>query len=444
MLKSVAYEPRMEVVDNYRLTIGERQYVPIVIGGMGVDISTAELALEACRLGGIGNISDAMSPFVSDRKFNTSFSKKKSEQSSPPENGKAANCRFDLEDLLSAQRTHVQSVMEKKQGDGAIWVNVMEKLTMGDPLGTLRARLIGALDAGADGITLSAGLHNHSMRLMSEHPRFRDAELGIIVSSARALRIFLRSASRVNRLPDFVVVEGPLAGGHLGFGPDWEKYELTKLVGEVLAFLRKEDLHIPVIPAGGIFTGGDAVNFLRQGASGIQVATRFTVSKECGLPAKVKQRYFEADESDVVVTCASPTGYLLRMLATSPCLHSPKKRPACPSFGYVLDKEGKCPYIDEFDAIKNNPAAAKATPAFDGKICLCMHFSKHNCWTCGHYVYRLKDTTIRNADGTYQLPSAAHIFHDYQYSAEHAISLPESEDEQTSVERLQVNQERHP
>jgi nitronate monooxygenase len=82
-------------------------------------------------------------------------------------------------------------------------------------------RLASALDAGVDGITLSAGLHLGSFALMEDHPRFRDAKLGMIVSSLRALQLFLRKNARLNRLPDFVVIEGPLAGGHLGFGMDW-------------------------------------------------------------------------------------------------------------------------------------------------------------------------------------------------------------------------------
>ena len=67
----------MKCVDDFRLKFGNRELVPIVIGGMGVDISSAELALEAARLGGIGHISDAMVPTVSDRRFNTDFVKEK-------------------------------------------------------------------------------------------------------------------------------------------------------------------------------------------------------------------------------------------------------------------------------------------------------------------------------------------------------------------------------
>ncbi|MCB0332579.1 MAG: nitronate monooxygenase [Bdellovibrionales bacterium] len=405
-------------LDNYRLSLNGKNFVPIMIGGMGVDISTVELALEAARLGGIGHISDAMSPFVSDRRFKTHFSKTKADANKECAGDlDKSSVHFCLNDLREAQQNLVRSAMENKQGDGAIFINIMEKLTMADPLPSLEARLLTALDEGIDGITLSAGLHNNSLRMMENHKRFRDVLLGPIVSSARALRIFLRSAKRSNRLPDYIVVEGPLAGGHLGFGLDWKKYQLETIVDEVLAFLKENDLNIPVIPAGGIFTGTDATSYIHRGASGVQVATRFTVAKECGLPDVVKQKYFKAKEEEVVVNTVSPTGYPIRMLTTSPCLSSNIK-PQCEPFGYVLEK-GKCQYLDAYQETPCD-AEGKKLPV-EGKICLCHHFSKHNCYTCGHYVYRLKDTTTKLADGTYLIPTAEEVFKDYQFSRNHEV-----------------------
>src|SRR4030067_92075 len=127
----------------------------------------------------------------------------------------------------------------------------MEKLTMNSPRETLRTRLCSALDAGIDGITLAAGLHLGSFTLMEEHPRFRDAQLGIIVSSLRALQLFLRKNAKLNLLPDFIVVEGPLAGGHLGFGLDWAQYDLRTIFAEGQQYLQAEKTGIPGIPAGG-------------------------------------------------------------------------------------------------------------------------------------------------------------------------------------------------
>jgi nitronate monooxygenase len=377
----------MDIVDNYRLRFGSAEFVPIIVGGMGVDISTAELALEACRLGGIGHISDAMSPFVSDRKFNTKFTKAKStEHRKSRDTLDKSEVKFKLRLLREAQFKFVSNTMARKTGGGAIFINVMEKLTMAAPGDTLRTRLAAALDGGIDGITLSAGLHTGTLRLIEEHPRFRDVKIGIIVSSVRALKIFLRSAARVRRLPDYVIVEGPLAGGHLGFGQDWREYELRTIVGEVLEFLRKEELDIAVVPAGGVFTGTDAVEYLQAGAAAVQVATRFTITHECGLPAKAKQTYFGAREQDVFVSTVSPTGYPLRLLKVSPCLDSNIK-PQCEPLGYILARDGSCQYLNAYEKTPVDENGKKL-PVRD-KICLCYHFSKHNCYTCGHYVYRL-------------------------------------------------------
>jgi nitronate monooxygenase len=298
----------------------------------------------------------------------------------------------------------------------------MEKLTMGAPGDTLRARLIGAMDGGIDGLTLSAGLHIGSLKLIEDHPRFRDVKIGPIVSSVRALKIFLKSAMRLKRLPDYVVVEGPLAGGHLGFGDDWREYDLRQIVAEIVAFLKEEELDIPVIAAGGVFTGTDAVSYLRMGAAAVQVATRFTVTSECGLPARIKQDYFRAEEADLVVSGVSPTGYPIRLLSYSPCFTSNIK-PQCEAFGYLLSREGTCAYLDAYEATGLDEKGNKLP--VQGKVCLCYHFSKFNCYTCGHYVYRLKDTTHRLSDGRYQVLSAEHVFRDYQFSTEHRVALPE-------------------
>jgi nitronate monooxygenase len=410
-------------VDNYRFRLGQFDLVPIVIGGMGVDISTTELALAAVRLGGVGHVSDAMVQHVSDRKYETHFTKAKSEKHRRTRDGfDKTTVKFDLEHLHQAQVNHVRHTMDRKHGPGAVFINVMEKLTMGAPGDTLRARLRGAMDGGIDGITLSAGLHIGSLKLIEDHPRFRDVKIGPIVSSVRALKIFLKSATRVDRLPDYIVVEGPLAGGHLGFGDDWREYDLRNIVAEILAFLRAEKLDIPVIPAGGIFTGTDAVSYLQMGAAALQVATRFTVTAECGLPARVKQEYYRATEDDLVVSGVSPTGYPIRLLSYSPCFESNIK-PQCEAFGYLLSREGTCTYLDAYEA---TPVDAKGHKLpVQGKVCLCYHFSKFNCYTCGHYVYRLKDTTHRLADGRYQVLTAEHVFRDYQFNTQNRIALPE-------------------
>ena len=413
----------MKRVDDFRLMFGKKEYVPIMVGGMGVDISTAELALEAARLGGIGHISDAMVPDVSDRRFDTSFVKDKTRfYKHNIDNSDKSLIKFDLGVLADATRRHVEATMEAKRGDGLIFVNCMEKLTMNGPRETLQVRMASALDAGIDGITLSAGLHLGSFGLIADHPRFRDAKLGIIVSSVRALHIFLRKNARLNRLPEYVIVEGPLAGGHLGFGMDWAQYDLATIIAEVVEYLKIEQLNIPVVAAGGIFTGSDAVSFLENGSAAVQVATRFTVANECGLPDDVKQEYFRASEDDIVVNTISPTGYPMRMLKNTPAIGA-GIRPNCEAYGYLLDGNGGCAYITAYNIeVALHPNSKNLS--VKEKTCLCTHMRNFNCWTCGQTTYRLKDTTKRLEDGSYQTLSAEHIFKDYQFSVDQKVALP--------------------
>ncbi len=413
----------MKRVDDFRLRFGNRELVPIMIGGMGVDISTAELALEAARLGGVGHISDAMIKTVSDRRFKTHYVKDKLKRFKyNVASSEKAEVQFDLGLVAEATRMHIGRTMEAKRGDGMIFINCMEKLTMNAPRETLRVRLATALDSGIDGITLAAGLHLGSFALIEDHPRFRDAKLGIIVSSLRALQLFLRKSARTNRLPDYVVIEGPLAGGHLGFGMDWAQYDLRTIVTEIQQYLQAEHLDIPVIPAGGIFTGSDAVSYLETGSAAVQVATRFTVANECGLPEDVQQEYFKASEDDIEVNGISPTGYPMRMLKNSPAIGD-GIRPNCEAYGYLLDANGNCAYITAYNREVALHPGAKKVSVLD-KTCLCTQMRNFDCWTCGHYTYRLKDTSRRNEDGSYQLLSAEHIFHDYQYSVDNKIALP--------------------
>lgn len=416
----------MKALDDHRLRLGRHELVPIMIGGMGVDISSSDLALEAARLGGVGHISDAMVKTVTDRRYKTKYVKaKQAMYKANVESMDKSGVKFSLGDLAEATRMHVERTMSRKTGTGLVFINCMEKLTMNAPKETLAVRLASALDAGIDGITLAAGLHLGSFALIEDHPRFRDAKLGIIVSSLRALQLFLKKNSRLNRLPDYVVVEGPLAGGHLGFGMDWAQYDLATIVAEIRDWLRQEQLDIPLIPAGGIFTGSDAVRFIEAGASAVQVATRFTVTRECGLPDEIKQEYFKAAEDDIEVNQISPTGYPMRMIKASPGIGD-GIRPNCEAYGYLLDANGKCAYVTAWNREVAAHPGEKRVSVLD-KTCLCTHMRNFEIWTCGQSAWRLKDTSHRRDDGTWQLLSAEHVFRDYQFSTDGHISLPQPE-----------------
>jgi nitronate monooxygenase len=398
---------------DYRATIGGSEYLPLMIGGMGVDISTSAMVLEAARLGCIAHLSDAMVPAVCDKNFGTTFTKNKVERYHLLQETEFVQDRipqFDIHDYYLAQKMYIADTVEKKRGTGGVFVNCMEKLQIGSTLEFLEVRLKASLDAGVDGITLSAGLHTHSTRLMSNHPRFRDAKIGIVVSSWRALKLFLRAAGRMDRLPDYIVVEGPLAGGHLGFGDDWAQYSLKEIVTDIMENLKKEELNIPVISAGGIFDVNDALFFLKMGVVAVQVATRFAITQESGLSDTAKQTFFEAEEKDVFVASVSPTGYPIRLLHSSPCLNS-NIPPQCQSLGYAMSAKGQCQYIDAYNATGISESGKKL-PVTE-KICLCRHIGRYDTWTCGSNVVRLKETVARNDEGIYLQPTTEQIIREY-------------------------------
>ncbi|HEU5337787.1 MAG TPA: nitronate monooxygenase, partial [Sulfuricaulis sp.] len=205
-------------------------------------------------------------------------------------------------------------------------------------------------------------------------------------------------------------------------GMDWSQYDLKTIVDEIIQYLKQENLDIPVIPAGGIFTGSDAVEFFEAGAAAVQVATRFTVTKECGLPDKVKQEYFNAKEEDIEVNLISPTGYPMRMLKKSPAIGA-GIRPNCEAYGYLLDASGNCAYIEAYNRELDKHPDEENISVMD-KTCLCTHMRNFDCWTCGHYTYRLKDTSRQLPDGSYQLLNAEDVFKDYLFSKDHLIALP--------------------
>jgi nitronate monooxygenase len=166
---------------------------------------------------------------------------------------------------------------------------------------------------------------------------------------------------------------------------------------------------------------------MEMGAAGVQVATRFTVTKECGLPDDIKQEYFKASEDDIEVNEISPTGYPMRMIKSSPGIGD-GIRPNCEAYGYLLDANGRCAYVTAYNREVAAHPGEKRITVMD-KTCLCTHMRNFEIWTCGHLTWRLKDTTVKRADGSYQLLSAQHVFEDYQFSSNNQIRLPEPEPE---------------
>ena len=151
-------------------------------------------------------------------------------------------------------------------------------------------------------------------------PKFlngQDIKLIPVVSSAKALALIIkRWKGRYNKLPDAVIVEGYKAGGHLGYSAeslaDNTAMELEDIVSQVVELANSFEQKIPVIAAGGIFDGGDIAKFLKLGASGVQMATRFVCTEECDAHINFKQAYINAKEGD-----CSPSGEMAQYSSLS-------------------------------------------------------------------------------------------------------------------------------
>jgi nitronate monooxygenase len=255
--------------------------VPVVQGGMGVGVSLSGLASAVARAGAIGVIAAAGIGVL------------RSDAIRSAAGGDVRGLRTEIRKARSAT-------------DGIIGVNVMVVLS------EYSALAAAAVAEGADIIFSGAGLPLDLPSYLRPGCRTR---LVPIVSSARAFRIIAtRWLTRFQYAPDAVVVEGPRAGGHLGFKReqiDDPDYALEKLLPPVVEEARRIGLEcgktIPVVAAGGVYTGGDIHRFMRMGAAGVQMATRFVGTHECDAAPGFKQAYIDAREDDVVII-QSPVG----------------------------------------------------------------------------------------------------------------------------------------
>jgi nitronate monooxygenase len=264
--------------------------VPIIQGGMGVGISLSGMASAVANEGGIGVIAAAMAG-IHEPDIAT--------------NPTEANIRV--------LRNEIRKARQKTKG--VLGVNIMVALTDYDTL------VQTSIEEGIDVIFSGAGLP-------LDLPKFRlngsKTKLVPIISSARAGKILCQKWwSRFKVLPDAFVVEGPLAGGHIGFKADQiddPKYRLEQLIPEVLEAVKPfETSHgkpIPVIAAGGIYTGQDIRRFLDIGAAGVQMGTRFVATYECDADPAFKEAYVNAREKDMVII-KSPVGLPGRAICNS-------------------------------------------------------------------------------------------------------------------------------
>ena len=229
-------------------------------------------------------------------------------------------------------------VAEAKAGGGYAGINIMVALQR-DYEASVRA----ALEAGADAIVSGAGLPLSLPAIQ----KARDTALIPIVSSARALALICRRWERQHYRPDAVVLEGPLAGGHLGFRADQVELEenaLERLLPPVKEVARAHG-DFPVIVAGGIYSHADIRRFLALGADGVQLGTRFLATQESSAPAAYKEAVLRARPEDILVASdpGSPCGLPFRVLRESPMYQSAlvRARPPKCTKGYVLLKDAQ-------------------------------------------------------------------------------------------------------
>jgi nitronate monooxygenase len=294
--------------------------VPIIQGGMGVGISLSGLSSAVANQGGIGVISAAMIGV---------------DEPDVAKNPVQAHIR--------ALKNEIQKAREMTSG--ILGVNIMVALTnFADMVKT-------SIQEGIDIIFSGAGLPFDLPKYLTDESR---TKLVPIISSARAAKIICKKwLSKFNYLPDGFVVEGPLAGGHLGFKNEQlndPAFKLENLVEEVIEAVKPfEQEHgepIPIIAAGGIYTGEDICRFLKLGAAGVQLGTRFVATHECDADIKFKQAFIDSREEDIMVI-KSPVGMPGRALRNEflEDVEQGKKKPfKCPYHCIVTCDYTKSPY----------------------------------------------------------------------------------------------------
>ena len=264
------------------LNIGDLKIrVPIIQGGMGIGISLSKLASAVANMGGVGIIS-TVGIGVTGKQHNLGWKK--------------GNIEGVKQEIRKA----------RELSSGVLGVNIMSVLT------DFSEMVKTSIDEGIDIIFSGAGL---PLDLPSYLYKGVKTKLVPIVSSGRAASIITQKwKQNYDYLPDAFVVEGPKAGGHLGFKAnalEEASNTLENLVAEVVKVAadikEKFNKEVPVIAAGGIFNGKDILDIMKQGASAVQLGTRFVATEECDASEEFKQAYVDATEEDIQII-KSPVG----------------------------------------------------------------------------------------------------------------------------------------
>lgn len=265
------------------LTIGDLiAKVPVIQGGMGVGISRSSLAGAVAKAGGIGVVSGAQVGYDEDD-FETNT----------------------LEANLRALKKHIVKAKETAKS-GIIGVNLMVAMNY------YEEHAKAAIEAGVDLIISGAGLPMQLPKIVKDSK----VKIAPIVSTSKAASVILKMWDRKDKTTaDMIIVEGPKAGGHLGYSNDELEdidaidydSEFVKIIDIAKEYEKKFDKDIPVIAAGGIFTGDDVLKYINMGGSGVQVGTKFVGTHECDAALEFKMSYINAKEEDVNIV-KSPVG----------------------------------------------------------------------------------------------------------------------------------------
>ncbi len=273
----------MDIMKYRELKIGNlTAKIPLIQGGMGVGVSLSRLAGAVAKAGGIGIISTAQIGY-----------REPDYEKNPVE----ANLR--------AVGTEIQKAKELA-GGGIVGVNIMVATRY------YERYVEAACKAGADLIISGAGLPVDLPKLTEGY----DVKIAPIVSSVKSVGVIMKMwEHKYNRLPDLVVIEGPKAGGHLGFKPEEVegitetdyKAEICRIMAAVDEYADRHNQWIPVVVAGGISTSEEINEMLELGADGVQVASRFVTTYECDASQEYKDAYLKAKEEDIIIV-KSPVG----------------------------------------------------------------------------------------------------------------------------------------
>lgn len=253
--------------------------IPIIQGGMGVGVSLGNLAGHVAKNGGMGVISTAH-PGYREEDF--------------LKNTKQANVR--------ALKQEIKKAKDISNGKGIVAINAMVAIH------DYQLLIEAALEAKVDAIISGAGLPLNLPALV----KGSDVLIAPIISSKKALVVILKSWQRKHqRLPDFIVIEGSKAGGHLGFHKEDllnnNTQSLEEILLEVKTYLQEQNLSIPIFVAGGIYTGKDIKKYIELGASGVQMATRFITTHECDASEVYKEAFLQSSKEDIQLV-KSPVG----------------------------------------------------------------------------------------------------------------------------------------